>query len=573
MQWKDIDLLLEEFRIISIQSLLIERLETISFIANFGVQRQLPVYIWNLGQQAFWEIRFSTASIDWCDRGDSWEAVLPAQALSFVQRYAGSAMFIVENLQSLMQVSADADAATKSSALRLRSMLVNLLGEWKAKVKGNQKESVPYLILLGTETTELPLDLASAIPELWKPLPDLQEIGIHIDSLMQSSVGAGKFCDRLQKWDDPRDRNSLVLAATGLSREEITTGLTLGLKHSQATGNDKTTVINYLLEYKKERLKRTLDLNFVAQPNVKGFGGLDRLRNMFEQVKNQYTDAARNCGLPLPKGCLLVGPPGTGKSRAVKACAYQLGFPLCILDVGIIVARGVGYLREIIRRLEALAPVVVGFDEFDKLFDTERVSSGEATSNRQILGTLLTWLQEKTSYTYVIATLNRFNSLPPELTREGRFDRRIYVGFPQHIERKEIIQLHAQRFDSRYQYGDGPLTESEWRQLLNLTQNFTPAELEQMVVKAANAVFESQYSATRASERISIQLSLQDLLAQRGTIFTLFSARTDEVLAMENQAKYICSPASSPDTSMFAPPLVSYWGQRLDRSQNEQQLS
>ncbi|MFB2920339.1 MULTISPECIES: AAA family ATPase [Aerosakkonema] len=563
MQWKDIDLLLEEFRIISIQSLLIERLETISFIANFGVQRQLPVYIWNLGQQAFWEIRFSRASIDWCLCGDSWEAVFPAQALSFVQRYAGSAMFIVENLQSLMQVSADADAATKSSALRLRSMLVNLLGEWKAKVKANQKESVPYLILLGTEATELPLDLASAIPELWKPLPDLQEIGIHIDSLIQSPLAAGKL----------RSSNSLVLAATGLSREEITIGLTLGLKHSQATGNDETTVINYLLEYKKERLKRTLDLDFVAQPNVNGFGGLDRLRNMFEQVKNQYTDAARNCGLPLPKGCLLVGPPGTGKSRAVKACAYQLGFPLCILDVGIIVARGVGYLREIIRRLEALAPVVVGFDEFDKLFDTERVSSGEATSNRQILGTLLTWLQEKTSYTYVIATLNRFNSLPPELTREGRFDRRIYVGFPQHIERKEIIQLHAQRFDSRYQHGDGPLTESEWRQLLNLTQNFTPAELEQMVVKAANAVFESQYSAARASLSISIQLSLQDLLAQRGTIFTLFSARTDEVLAMENQAKYICSPASSPDTSMFAPPLVSYWGQRLDRNQNQQQLS
>ncbi|MBD2181843.1 AAA family ATPase [Planktothrix sp. FACHB-1355] len=567
MQWKDIDLLLEEFRIISIQSLLIERLETISFIANFGVQRQLPVYIWNFGQQAFWEIRFSTASMDFSDRGDSWEAVFPAQALSFVQRYAGSAIFIVENLQSLMAVSLDADAATKSSALRLRSMLINLLGEWKAKVKTNQKESVPYLILLGTDATELPLDLASAIPELWKPLPDIQEIGIHIDALMQSPVGAGKFCDRLRQCA-PRDRNSLILAATGLSREEITTGLTLGLKHSQATGNEEATVINYLLEYKKERLKRTLDLDFIAQPNVKGFGGLDRLRNMFEQVKNRYTDAARNCGLPLPKGCLLVGPPGTGKSRAVKACADQLGFPLCILDVGIIVARGVGYLREIIRRLEALAPVVVGFDEFDKLFDTERVSSGEATSNRQILGTLLTWLQEKTSYTYVIATLNRFNSLPPELTREGRFDRRVYVGFPQHIERKEIIQLHAQRFDRRYQQGDGPLTEAEWRQLLNLTQNFTPAELEQMVIKAANAVFQSHYSMTLPGkcDRISIQLSLPDFLAQRDTIFTLFSARTDEILAMENQAKYICEPASSPDNSVFAPPLISYWGQRLERN-------
>ncbi|OKH35713.1 hypothetical protein NIES2119_19645 [[Phormidium ambiguum] IAM M-71] len=558
MQWNNIDLLVEEFRVISIQSLLIERLETLHLLASIGVQRQLPVYIWNLGQQAFWEIRVNVDSINVSPGIDNWEADEPIQALNFVQCYAGEAMFIVENLQSLIQVSADTDEATKSNALRKRSILVNLLGEWKAKVKANQKQSVPYLILLSTDGTELPLDLASAIPELWKPLPALEEIAAHIDALIQSYVSVGKLCNR----------NSLILAAAGLSREEITTGLRLGLKHSQTRENDEITVINYLLEYKKERLKRTLDLDFIAQPEVRGFGGLDRLRSMFEQVKNRYTDAARNCGLPLPKGCLLVGPPGTGKSRAVKACAYQLGWTLCILDVGIIVARGVGYLREIIRRLEALAPVVVGFDEFDKLFDTERVSSGEATSNRQILGTLLTWLQEKTSYTYVIATLNRFNSLPPELTREGRFDRRIYVGFPQHIERKEIVQLHAQRFDSRYQHGDGPLTESEWKQLLNLTQNFTPAELEQMVVNAANAVFQSQYSMVLDGKcsHISIQLSLQDFLAQRDTIFTLFSARTDEVLAMENQAKYVCEPASSPDTSVFAPPLMSYWGQKLERN-------
>lgn len=563
MQWENIDLLLEEFRIVSLQSLLIERLETLRFIANIGGQRQLPVYIWNLGQQAFLELQVSAGSISFSPCKDNLEAAEAWEALSFVQRYAKSAILIIENLQSLMLVSADADSATRANALRLRSMLVNLLFEWKALLSPDSQRSVPYLILLETDGTELAKDLGNAIPELWKPLPNSEEIAQQVEALLSSPLATGQSFDK----------NALVLAAKGLSIEEINVGLTLGLKHLRATGGNEAKAYAYLLEYKRERLKRTLNIDFIAQPNIKGFGGLDRLRNIFFEVKNRYTDAATNCGLPLPKGCLLVGPPGTGKSRAVKACAYQLGFPLCILDVGIIVAKGVGYLREIIRRLEALAPVVVGFDEFDKLFDTERVSSGEATSNRQILGTLLTWFQEKTSHTYAIATLNRFNSLPPELTREGRFDHRVYVGFPQHIERKEVIQLHAQRFDPRYKQGDGPLTEAEWRQLLNLTQNFTPAELEQMVIKAANAVFQSQYSATEANLRISIQLSLQDLLAQRSTIFTLFSARTDEILAMENQARYVCEPASSPDTSVFAPPLVSYWGQRLDENQTEEKLA
>ena len=581
MHWNNLGLLLDTLRVVSVQSLLIERMETIRLIAAISAERQIPAFIWNLGQKGFYEVHKSGDGVSFC-KGEIVEAPEVWQAISFVQHYSGRAIFIIENLQSMMQPQSQS-IDSPSSAARLRSLLVNLLGEWLAKLETDRQTTVPYLVLLGTEAVELPTDLSNAIREIWKPLPTREEITAQIEAKLSGSPLAS-----LQSFD----KNALVLAASGLSLEEINRGLTLGLRQlaiAQACGasaiaslpanragavnqgssvneNQSSTLVDFLLEYKRDRLKQTLDIDFIAKSEVKDFGGLDRLRNIFAEVKNRYTAAAKTCNLPLPKGCLLVGPPGTGKSRAVKACAYQLGFPLAILDVGIIVARGVGYLREIIRRLEALAPVVVGFDEFDKLFDTSRVGSNEATSNRQILGTLLTWFQEKKSQVYVVATLNRLLSLPPELTREGRFDHRVYVGFPQHIERKEVIQLHAARFDPRYREGDGPLNEAEWRQILNLTQNFTPAELEQMIIKSANAIFQSQYVA-QPEQRISIELNLAELLKQRATIFTLFSTRTDEVLAMENQARYVCEPASSPDSSIFAPPLTTFWGQRLDQTQ------
>ena len=189
------------------------------------------------------------------------------------------------------------------------------------------------------------------------------------------------------------------------------------------------------------------------------------------------------------------------------------------------------------------------FDEFDKLFAASK-SSGEDVSSRQILGTLLTWLQDKTSAVFVVATLNRLDALPPELTRVGRFDEIFYVGFPQAIERKEILMMHLSKFDARYKNSD-VLTEKEWRIVLNKTVNCTGAELAQMVQKAARAKFH---------QGKKIEIGLHELLEQREMMVPLYVRDTDRILAIANRAKFITQPASSPDTSVFAPAITSFWG-------------
>jgi SpoVK/Ycf46/Vps4 family AAA+-type ATPase len=173
------------------------------------------------------------------------------------------------------------------------------------------------------------------------------------------------------------------------------------------------------------------------------------------------------------------------------------------------------------------------------------------------LGLLLTWLQDKTSKTFVIATLNRLDALPPELTRVGRFDEIYYVGFPQAIERKEILHLHLARFDPRYRDGGNPLSESQWRILLGKTINCTGAELSRMVEKAARRLFHS------GKEML---LNLPELLAEREAMVPLYVRDTDRILRIENLAKYVAQPAASPDTSLYAPPLTTFWGEKLPES-------
>ena len=212
------------------------------------------------------------------------------------------------------------------------------------------------------------------------------------------------------------------------------------------------------------------------------------------------------------------------------------------------------------------------FDEFDKLFAAS-THSGEDMANRQVLGTLLTWLQEKKSSTYVIATLNRLKSLPPELTRAGRFDRKFYVGLPQAIERKEIIRLHALRYDSRYGEAEEPLSENEWRMLLTTaTVNYSGSELEALVERAASQIFQKallekrqKIQAKTGDESISITLKINasDLIEAASTIHSLYSIDPDRILAIQNQSKYFCEPSSSPDSSQYAPPIQSFWGQSV----------
>ncbi|AKG21340.1 AAA family ATPase [Calothrix sp. 336/3] len=518
----DLNLLMDSgVPIICINTQIQERINLLRKIyVECTARKNIPLYLWTTGWGCLKLILFrSNHKIDYVNLHTQYQTLFTS--LDYLLDSQEPGVFLFENLLS----------ANSADISKISSHLVNIYFELENNHTGK------HLIIISNDDVQLPDNLSRLIPSISMPLPSRGEISDIVDDVL---ILYSDF--------DNSDNSILVNASSGLTQEEIRLGLKLSLNSL-----DKPTInilAKQLLEYKINHF-RSFNLNFVGLPNAPDFGGLDLLKQYIENVKYDFLPQARTANIPLPKGCLLVGPPGTGKTLAASAIASILTFPLIRVDTAAVVAGGAIYLKQLLERVEACAPVVLYFDELDKLFAASN-ESGEDIGSRQILGTLLTWLQDKTSMVFVVATLNRLDSLPPELTRVGRFDEIFYVGFPQAIERKQILMLHLARFDERYKNGD-VMTPKEWRIILNQTVNCTGAELAQIVEKAARALFYQQRE---------MEIGLQELLEQREMMVPLYVRDTDRILAIENRAKYICQPASSTDTSEFAPIITSFWGEK-----------
>ena len=545
--------------VISVVAPVRERLTILSLLhKELTPQLKLPMYLWNLGQgQQFKSVNYNEHAerivieegFEFGECNQSTPGQRMIAALKFFREVTHAGIFVLENLPACMQ-GIDGN--------ELKSLLINTYSELTAT------ESSKVLILLVTDEIELPSTLSGLIETLELPLPTSDEIAELILSYLPTLTG---------KLLDTQEVTMLTTAAAGLTKEDIKAGLRQAIAKrccvrgasapeapnaAQSDQEQETDIVRSrsvhlaqsLLNYKINRFA-SFNLNFVPEPNVYDFGGLDNLRQFIQDAKRDFAPEARAANIPLPKGCLLVGPPGTGKTLAANVSARELGFPLVSVDTGAVAGGGATYLKRLLTRVEACAPILLYFDELDKLF-TANTISGEESGSQQILGTLLTWLQDKRSAVFVVATLNRLDALPPELTRVGRFDEIFYVGFPTAIERKQIITLHASRFDQRYCCPDSPLSEAQWRILLGKTVNCTGAELARMVEKAARKLFH---------QSLPIQIGLHELLVEREAMVPLYVRDTDRILAIENRARYVAQPAAIEDTSIYAPPMTTFWGE------------
>jgi SpoVK/Ycf46/Vps4 family AAA+-type ATPase len=199
-----------------------------------------------------------------------------------------------------------------------------------------------------------------------------------------------------------------------------------------------------------------------------------------------FSERARQYGLPAPKGLLLVGIQGTGKSLTAKAIARHWHLPLLRLDVGRLFGGVVGEsesrTRQMIQLAEALAPCVLWIDEIDKAFAGVDGRSDAGTSSR-VFGTFITWMAEKQSSVFVVSTANNIQSLPPELLRKGRFDEIFFVGLPSQEERSAIFGVHLGRLRPHQ------LAQYDMTRLAYETPDFSGAEIEQILVEAMHIGF------------------------------------------------------------------------------------
>lgn len=210
-------------------------------------------------------------------------------------------------------------------------------------------------------------------------------------------------------------------------------------------------------------------------------GGLYTFKAWIRRQKVAFTPFGRSLGVPPPRGVLLAGISGTGKSLSAKVCANELGFPLVRLEVGRLFGPLVGDSERITERtlqvVDALSPVL-WIDELDKAFAGTSGAQGDSGTSQRVLGQLLSYMQERKSNTFIVATANDISGLPTELTRRGRFSETFFVDIGSAQERDETYRIHIGRY-----LGERELPKFDTMSLAKLSENFTGAEIEQCVIE------------------------------------------------------------------------------------------
>ncbi|TAG67730.1 MAG: AAA family ATPase [Oscillatoriales cyanobacterium] len=326
-------------------------------------------------------------------------------------------------------------------------------------------------------------------------------------------------------------REKLLKAALGLTKDEAEK---VYRKAQVSTGRLTEEEVDIVLSEKKQLIRRNGILEFVEEDEtLDAVGGLEELKRWLKQRSNAFTERAREYGLPQPKGMLILGVPGCGKSLIAKTTSRLWGLPLLRLDMGRVydgsmVGRSEANLRNALKTAESISPAILFIDELDKAFagGTGSADSDGGTSSR-IFGSFLTWMQEKTSPVFVMATANRIERLPGEFLRKGRFDELFFVDLPTKEERQDIFKIHLSKRRRE-------ISRFDLEQLSNVSDGFSGAEIEQGLVAAMYEAF--------AQDREFTQL---DIIAAIKSTLPLSKTMTEQVSALRDWARQRARPAAS----------------------------
>ncbi len=335
------------------------------------------------------------------------------------------------------------------------------------------------LVLLSS-VLKLPPELEKDVTVLDLEMPDEAELL----AVLEETVDQVKDNPRVEVNLEGDAREKIVRALTGLTRMEAENALAkVIVTHSRLDPAD----VDSLLAEKEQIIRKSGMLEFYSSPERFGsIGGLDLLKAWLRQRGKAFSEAARLFGLPNPKGLMLVGVPGCGKSLTAKAVAAEWKMPLVKFDLGKVFGGLVGQSEENMRRAlkmgEAVAPCVLWIDEIEKGLAGARGGAGDSGVTSRVFGYLLTWMEENRKPVFVIATANDIDGVPPELLRKGRFDEIFFIDLPGPFERASILAIHLARHhrDPRdYDLGRHAVA----------TEGFSGAELEQVVIDALYLAF------------------------------------------------------------------------------------
>ena len=434
-------------------------------------------------------------------QGTQHNTVSPEAAIEWTIRQKESGIYIFKDLHAFIE----------------GPVITRWLRDAIASFKGSDK-----VIILMSPVQTLPIELEKEVVVLDYPLPNLSELNQVLSARLAKSRG-----NRL----DTETREKLLKAALGLTKDEAEK---VYRKAQVKAGKLTESEVEIVLSEKKQLIRRNGILEYIEEDEtINSVGGLEELKRWLKQRSNAFTERAREYGLPQPKGMLILGVPGCGKSLIAKTTSRLWGLPLLRLDMGRVydgstVGRSEANLRSALKTAESISPVILFIDELDKAFAGGGGSgdSDGGTSGR-IFGSFLTWMQEKKSPVFVMATANRVERLPGEFLRKGRFDEIFFVDLPNSAERRDIFRIHLGKRRSE-------IDRFDIEQLTKVSDGFSGAEIEQAIIAAMYDAF--------AQDREFTQL---DIIAAIKATLPLSRTMTEQVTALRDWAGQRARPASA----------------------------
>ncbi|SRR5579883_290091 len=533
---KIFDQIEQNIPLIAVESPLQERPKLLHTLTSECAKRNINLYLWMLEDDQLQQFMIEGERLVWFPVGE-YKAISAKnrpehyfEILRFWKTTNLQGVLVLEGIFPwLGQGSSNPDFFLTSEWLK--SALLN--------IKLDNSNSRKTTILLGPNTS-LSSDLAAEIPTIIQQLPTPEEINAYLLELQRANYTQARI-------------DEIANICVGMHLADIQIGISQFQFLTQADSTTNIDLASYLSAYKIDLLKRIYNIEFLQPPAI-AVGGLELMQSTFEKYKRLLTPLAKSYNLRIPKGVLLIGPPGTGKSFSAKACAQILRFPLVIVEWGNFRSYGnmaEYHLKKLLALVDRINRIVFYLDDFDKGF------AGDDDLSRRLAGILLTWMQERTSEVLVIASANNVQWLPPELTRSGRFDDIFKVDLPNYGERHEIFKIHLARYDHRFCNGGDAYSTEQWQKLLKATQRCVGAEIQAIVEKAAINTFchmfgEDDNSLIEEGTLPRLEITPTALLESRKNINPLAIRQAEQIESMRNKANLQGLPSSGADTSIYS---------------------
>lgn len=462
-------------------------------LCKLAIEREMRLEVWSI-TEGFKTVANGQGTRDVKD---------PMKAIDHVLRAEGRAVFVLRDFHPFLKEPA----------------VVRKLRDAATELRKTRKS-----LLVLSPVTKLPPELEKSVSAVvdWE-LPNRAEIEGAARKVLPSLPAATQQTIE----SDPTFMERVVESALGLTLVEAENVF------AKSAVRTHTFDLETILEEKKQIIRKSGLLEYYEhREEFSDVGGMEVLKDWLVKRRNAFSSRARDFGLPLPKGILLIGVPGTGKSLTAKAVGALWQMPLLRLDVGKIFGGLVGSseenIRSVIKTAEAIAPAILWIDELEKGFSgTGSSGQTDGGTTSRVFASFITWLQEKTTPVFVIATANNVHQLPPELLRKGRFDEIFFCDLPDREDRRQITDIHLRKKNR-------DPGQFDLDRLVDATVDYSGAELEQAIVAALYDAFDS-----------GNDLSTEGLLATLRDIVPLAITMREQIEAMREWARTRARMASA----------------------------